>query len=180
MSKEENEQAKDRISVGRGDRARVWVVRADADHYVGKHPQALRASLFYEVSEPGELPPVDSLIRVVVDDQLTTTAAREVVTRLFCPDCGVDIRGVTEGGLPVQFLIGRFPHKSDCPCDGDIWVQTYEWAGDDTPPSFDPSSNEGVEARHEMAQRHGLGAIQVNPELFTTETDAPPDCTPTE
>ena len=70
MSKEDKARLADpqRISIGRGDSDRVWVVRADADH-AGRSD--MRASLFYEESNPRLLPPVDSLIHVTIDNQLT-------------------------------------------------------------------------------------------------------------
>ncbi|KKK84160.1 hypothetical protein LCGC14_2786150 [marine sediment metagenome] len=50
-----------------------------------------------------------------------------IVTRSFCPDCNVEHRGLTKGGLPVQFIgeTGRFPHADVCTGGGDIWVQVY-------------------------------------------------------
>jgi hypothetical protein len=56
------------------------------------------------------------------------------IIRFFCPDCKVEGRGITYGGLPVQFLSGRFPHRKDCPDTGDIWIQVYEGVGADASP----------------------------------------------
>jgi hypothetical protein len=95
------------------------------------------ASIFFEMLA-SEAPRAGDVLTITVETQRTPAeAAQTVVTRLFCPDCKAEVRGVTEGGLPVQFLSGRFPHKGDCPGDGDIWTQLYAWKGDDTPPSFD-------------------------------------------
>lgn len=66
MSQDEKDARKDpnRISVGRGDSKRVWVIRADADHSAVAD---IRASLFYEESCSEELPAVDALISVTVE-----------------------------------------------------------------------------------------------------------------